>query len=122
MEKYILVIDDDPDILDALQLTLESEGFIVETTQKAESVDSLFYVDGQKPNLIILDVLLSGSDGRSICKSLKSSPQTRNIPVIMISAHPDAEKTVKAVGADSFLAKPFDVDTLLQKVSNHLGN
>lgn len=118
--RHILIIDDDPDILDALQLTLESEGFSVKTSPNADHIDKLICADEQKPDLIILDVLLSGNDGRSLCKKLKSHATTRCIPVIMISAHPDAERTVKAVGADAFLAKPFEVENLLQKVANHV--
>ncbi len=119
MNKKILVVDDDQDILDAIQFTLESSGYDVKTTEKGEYAENLHDNNGGLPVLIILDVLLSGKDGRTICKKLKSQKDTKHIPIIMISAHPDAEKSVKEVGADAFLAKPFDVDKLLALVEKY---
>ena len=118
--KKIVVVDDDPDILDALQMTLEDEGYEVTTTEKGEYAENLPNTNENLPDLIILDVLLSGKDGRTICQKLKSQQETRHIPVIMISAHPNAKQSVKDVGADDFLAKPFDVDELLAMVSRYL--
>src|SRR5450432_1635499 len=103
--KKIVVVDDDPDILDALQMTLEDEGYDVTTTEKGEYAENLRKTNGNLPDLIILDVLLSGKDGRTICQKLKSQQETRHIPVIMISAHPNAKQSVKDVGANDFLAK-----------------
>ena len=120
-KKTILVVDDDPDILDALQFTLEDAGYLVKTTEKTDYAEHLHDSGGQLPDIIILDVLLSGKDGRTICKLLKSHIETKAIPVIMISAHPDAEKSVKDVGADDFIAKPFDIDHLLKIVKGCLG-
>jgi len=65
----------------------------------------------------VLDILLSGKDGRAICRKLKSQADTRHIPIVMISAHPDAEQSVTAVGADAFVAKPFAIDELLNTVA-----
>lgn len=118
--KNILVVDDDPDILDALQLTLEDAGYEVTTTEKAEYAENLRDTNGGLPDVIILDVLLSGKDGRIICQKLKSQEDTRHIPILMISAHPTAKQSVQAVGADGFLAKPFDIDELLAKVAEYL--
>ncbi len=118
--KKIVVVDDDPDILDALQMTLEDEGYDVTTTEKGEYAENLRGTNGNLPDLIILDVLLSGKDGRTICQKLKSQPETRHIPIIMISAHPNAKQSVKDVGADNFLAKPFDVNELLALVAKYL--
>lgn len=111
----ILVVDDDAAILDALRFMLEDEGYDVRTSEKADY--AAFMPDGNLPDLIILDVLLSGKDGRTICRQLKSQPETRNIPVVMISAHPDADRSVREVGADAFLAKPFSVEDLLDTVT-----
>jgi DNA-binding response OmpR family regulator len=118
--KYILVVDDDPDILEALRFMLEEEGFRVQTTEKGEYAESLRDDNGGLPDLIILDVLLSGKDGRTICKKLKSQDDTRHVPIVMISAHPDAERSVKEVGADAFVAKPFSIDNLLDTVAGLL--
>lgn len=115
----ILVVDDDPDILDAVQFVLEDAGYQVSTSQKGENAESLVRADAL-PQLLILDVLLSGKDGRDICKKLKSNHHTKHLPVIMISAHPDAQRTVLQAGADDFLAKPFDIAQLLAKVAERV--
>ncbi len=117
--KRILVVDDDPDILDALQMLLEFAGYEVKTTEKGEYAENLRDTNGGLPHLIILDVLLSGKDGRLICQKLKSQLDTKHIPIIMVSAHPNAKHSVAAVGADGFLAKPFDVDELLEMVMKY---
>jgi DNA-binding response OmpR family regulator len=67
-----------------------------------------------------LDVLLSGEDGRELCKKLKIDKRTACIPVIMLSAHSDANKIADVSGADAFLEKPFDVDALLDLVKHYL--
>lgn len=119
-EKKVLVVDDDLDILEALQFTLEDAGYEVKTTDKGDYAENLHDTNGNLPDLIILDVLLSGKDGRAICRKLKSQEDTRHLPIIMISAHPDAKKSVQEVGADDFLAKPFEIDELLTKVAKYL--
>lgn len=119
-QNRVLVVDDDPDILDAAQMMLEDEGYFVTTTEKGEYAENLHDGNGGLPDLIILDVLLSGKDGRTICRDLKSRPDTRHMPIIMVSAHPGAEESVKAVGADAFLAKPWDIDDLIVLVDSFL--
>jgi CheY-like chemotaxis protein len=113
----ILVVDDDPGILDALQVLFESEGYRVQTCEKGDYAESLRDEAGSLPDLIVLDVLLSGKDGRTICRALKDHEITRHIPVVMISAHPGADASVKEVGADAFVAKPFAIDDLLDTVA-----
>jgi DNA-binding response OmpR family regulator len=118
--KKILVVDDDPDILDAIQFALDDEGYAVATSEKGEYAENLRDGNGGLPDLIILDVLLSGKDGRLICRKLKGQEETRHIPIIMISAHPGADRSVREVGADDFLAKPFEVDALLAMVARYV--
>ncbi|HXL37892.1 MAG TPA: response regulator transcription factor [Ktedonobacteraceae bacterium] len=117
--KKILVVDDDPDILDALRFMLEDSGYEVKTTEKGEYAENLHDTNGGLPDVIILDVLLSGKDGRLICQKLKSQEETQRIPIIMISAHPNAKQSVSAVGADDFMAKPFDMDELLATIAKY---
>jgi DNA-binding response OmpR family regulator len=115
--KRILVVDDEPDILEFLRDILEEEGYVV-TTDKGEYAERL--AGESHPDLILLDVLLSGRDGRQIVAFLKSQRATEHIPVIMLSAHPSAANTSRAAGADDFLAKPFEIDHLLVKITRHL--
>ena len=120
MAKKIWVVDDDESILEVLQIVLESAGYDVQTSLNGES---LRHLDPQRlPDLILLDVLLSGADGREICKDLNSRENTRRIPVILLSAHSDASKAADGSGANAFLAKPFDVEALIQMVQKHLAS
>lgn len=118
MAKKILVIDDDEGILDAFDMMLTSVGYEVKTTPDTEYLDNL--TKDQLPNLILLDVLLSGKDGRDICRQLKTKKKTKKIPIIMVSAHPNTGKTIQEAGADDFIAKPFEMDNLLEKVAKYL--
>ena len=117
MQK-ILVVDDDLDILAVMQLLLKMKGFDVEVTTKGE--ETFDRVEKFQPDLVLLDVLLSGHDGRLICRQLKQEDKTKNIPVIMFSAHPTAVETIRQYGADDFIAKPFDVNDLIAKVKGQL--
>ena len=116
--KKVLVVDDDPDIVLAITVILEDEGYRVVATEKNDYLQSL--LDGEPPDLILLDMLLSGLDGRDIARHLKKDETTRHIPILMLSAHPNARKDAEAAGADDFLAKPFEMDELLAKVALHL--
>jgi CheY-like chemotaxis protein len=117
-QKKIVVIDDDPDIIDFLHDFLEMQGYMPSISTKADYLETL--QDGLLPDLILLDVFLSGKDGREIVRYLKTQEKTRYIPVIMVSAHPSAEEAARAVGAEDFLAKPFELDELLLKIQRYL--
>lgn len=118
MNKKILVIDDDPDILDALQFMLEDEGYEVVVSDRGE--EALQLTKLVDPDLLLIDVLLSGMDGRDVCRSIKSQDDFKNLPIIMISAHPSAEKSVEKSGLADFVPKPFDVEELLEKISKKI--
>lgn len=117
-KKKILLVDDDESILDSVELVLEESGYKIETTPKGS--ETYQKVQNFKPDLILLDVLMSGVDGREICKTLKSDESTKQIPLIMISAHPSASKSSLKCGANDFLAKPFDTQDLLKIIQKHL--
>lgn len=117
-KRNLLVIDDNEGILEAFQAMLEDAGYEVKTSTDADVLKKL--TPQTAPDLILLDVLLSGADGRDVCKELRSHKDTENIPVIMISAHPGIERSVKESGATDFLTKPFEMDELLGIVKKHL--
>jgi CheY-like chemotaxis protein len=117
-QKKILIVDDEPDILEFLQIIFEDAGYVVATTDKSEYLEKLN--KSSLPDLVLLDMLLSGKDGREIVKHLKSQQRTKHIPVIMFSAHPGAEKIALAAGANDFVEKPFDIDVLLKKISRYV--
>jgi DNA-binding response OmpR family regulator len=115
--KNILVVDDDEGILEAVQLVLEMEGYQVQTSLDGSSLRQM---SAELPDLVLLDVLLSGEDGRDICRQLKASERTKMIPVILFSAHIDISSTFKMYGADDFLTKPFSVEPLIAVVKKYL--
>ncbi len=117
MEKRILVIDDDQEILDVVREILTYEGYRVQTSQNSACLQRL---ESDPPDLILLDILLQGEDGRELCRQVKSHDQTRQIPVVLFSANVAANSTIEACGADDFLAKPFRMDTLLDLVAKRI--
>lgn len=108
-----MIADDDPGIVDAVEMLLEFEGYEVTST-----VDGTTVLEMKKnlPDLLLLDIWMSGEDGRDICKKFKESELTKDIPVIMISASRDVRESAIAAGANDFLAKPFEMNELLKKV------
>lgn len=115
--KTILVADDDAAIVDAIALILEDAGYQVQTTLNGEEVTGLL---NNYPNLILLDIWMSGQDGRTICRHLKLQPKTKHIPIIMISANKDTSQIAKESGADDFITKPFEMEELLSKVAKYI--
>src|SRR5215204_6006454 len=116
-KKKILVSDDDPGILDALKIMLEESGYAVETTLDGSTFEKL---QKETPDLLLLDIWMSGVNGRDICKKLKEKSATRDIPIIMISANRDTEIIAKEAGADDFIEKPFQMEELLSKIKKHI--
>jgi DNA-binding response OmpR family regulator len=112
-KKKIMIADDDPGIVDAVEMLLEFEGYTVSSTVNGSTVLDM---REELPDLLLLDIWMSGEDGRDICKKLKSENITKNIPVIMISASRDIKDSAMAAGADDFLAKPFEMDELIKKI------
>lgn len=118
-KSTIVVADDDPAILEAMKLTLELYEFEVETIGDGIIIPKLVSL---QPKLLLLDICMSGVDGREICKTLKVLEATKDIPVIMISASHNLMESVRYSGADDFLEKPFEIHDLLSKVNKYLLN
>lgn len=114
----ILVIDDDKPILDVVKTILSSEGYNVEIISHWPEVFGK--IKSYRPDLIILDIFIEGSDGRVICKELKKSKTTVNIPVVLFSATHRLESYTKDSNAQGYLKKPFETSDLLNIVSECL--
>jgi DNA-binding response OmpR family regulator len=115
--KKIMIADDDPGIVDAVEMLLEFEGYSV-----ASTLDGSTTVNDMKqelPDLLLLDIWMSGEDGRDICKKIKQDEAIKGIPVIMISASRDIRESAMEAGADDFLAKPFEMNDLLNKIAHY---
>lgn len=117
VNKKILVVDDDRALLESVALLLELAGFTVQTAFRGEDIDAR--ITSFAPDLVLMDVFLAESDGRIICRRLKSKSDTHGMPIVMTSGNPQAKKGSFASGADDFLAKPFDADSLLKVVSRY---
>jgi DNA-binding response OmpR family regulator len=116
MSKKILIAEDDEGILEAMKIMLELEGYEVKTTVDGKAIHDM---KEELPDLLLLDIWMSGMDGRDICKYLKSQEYTKHIPIILMSASKETEKTAREVGADDFLAKPFELDELVAMVDKY---
>ena len=112
-----MIIEDDPAILDSVSLLLELEGYQVSTVSDPSG---LFTMEEGFPDLFLLDIWMSGTDGRDVCKFLKQKTSTNKIPVVLISASREIEKSAKEAGADDFISKPFETSELLEKVRQHI--
>lgn len=115
--KTILIADDNEDIVEAIRLILETEEFQVEVTTKGNVMEK---ISRSQPDLLLLDIWMSGMDGRDICKTIKHTASLKNLRIIFISAIHDIQKSTRDAGADDFLAKPFGMEELLGKVRKHL--
>lgn len=119
LPRHILIVEDEPDVMDAVQLLLEDEGYRVSTSRTGKEVEGLASAP-ELPDLILLDMLLSGRDGRDLVRLLKNQPKTQTVPVIMFSAHPTARADTLAAGADGFVPKPFQIEELLAEIDRLL--
>ncbi|NCD70320.1 response regulator [Mucilaginibacter agri] len=119
MSKRILVVDDDPGVLEVLTDILCEYQFDVKPITRGEKVFD--EINGYHPDLILMDVMLSGMDGRNICKSIKSDPKLNWIPVILLSANVNAYNVMFDKGApNDFLSKPFDMNNLIDRIERQL--
>jgi len=116
-KKKILVAEDDAAIVEVIKIILDEAGYDTHTLVDGISVEET--VNKIKPDLVLLDIWLSGEDGGKIAQHLRSNPLTCNTPIIMISANNETEKIAKDAGANGFLKKPFDINDLIDIVKKH---
>lgn len=115
--KKILILDDDQAVLEVMEsaLTYSDANFMVKTIES--STDIFTEIKQFHPDLILTDYLLQGVNGGKICHEIKSKPETRHIPVVMISAYSEVLESPEIYGCDAMLSKPFDLGKLLQTVN-----
>ena len=116
--KTILICDDDESILEVLTLVLRSQGFAVVAEMNSLNIFNLI-ADGQ-PDLVLVDLWMPALNGGEVIRYLKNNPATKNLPVILISASLDAKEIALQAGADAFIAKPFQLDELLNVIQSNL--
>ncbi|MEN8234146.1 MAG: response regulator [Actinomycetota bacterium] len=116
MGDRILVVDDDPDILEYVRMNLEREGFEAETA--SNGTDALRMASERPPSLVLLDVMMPGMDGLTTLRHLRNDPPTASVPVVMLTAKALAQDRVQGLdlGADDYITKPFAVEELIARV------
>ena len=114
--ENILVIDDEPDILELVQYNLSKAGFHVDTALSGE--DGLRHAKIHQPDLVVLDLMLPGIDGLDVCRALKSDQSTRHISILMLSAKGEESDVIAGLelGADDYVTKPFSPSILTARV------
>ncbi|MDH5188555.1 MAG: response regulator [Rhodospirillaceae bacterium] len=118
----ILVIDDDEMLVELLTFKLEQKGFVVISSGDGE--DGLSMVSEERPDLVVLDGMMPGMDGIEVLRLLKESPDTKDIPVVMLSARQQSRDVVGGLnlGAAEYIAKPFMPEELILKIQRLLGD
>ena len=120
-KKKILIVDDERDIVKALKIRLEHNGYNV--VAAFDGAQGIFMAHKEKPSLIILDIRMPAGDGFSVAEKLKQSSQTQRIPIIFLTGSPErnAEERAMEVGARFYIKKPYDPEDLLDAVRRAMG-
>jgi DNA-binding response OmpR family regulator len=118
--KKILVVDDEVDLLETIQFSLEVEGYTVLVSNDGE--DALSQARKESPDLILLDIMLPKLDGYKVCRLLKFDERYKHIPILMMTAKTQEKDKVLGIetGADEYITKPFDMDELMEKIKTYL--
>jgi len=116
MTERILVVDDDPDIVEFVRMNLELDGFAVETADGGAA--ALQAASANPPDLMLLDIMMPEIDGLTVLRRMRSDPPTASVPVIILTARSLAEDRVKGLdlGADDYITKPFDLEEMVARV------
>ena len=119
--KYILVVDDDPDLVETVAMMLESKGF--EVGKAYDGIEGEQAIKKRRPDVLVLDVMMPRKNGYELCKELKSNKWTSDIPVILLTAVGEAVPTTSyshaegmATEAEDYIPKPVDAATLVEAV------
>lgn len=118
IEKKILIVDDDAGIGEMLKTLLEISGYEVFVTEMPHQASDLILQ--REIDLVLLDMLIAGVNGTDICAGLKQDKRTAKVPVLMMSALHEAGAKCSQAGADDFIAKPFEMEDLLDKINKIL--
>ena len=115
-KKEILIVEDQEELRQLECLLLGSRGYQVEGV--ADGIAALDYLQNRKPDLVLLDIMLPGIDGFEVCRQIRNREETKNIPVIMITARNSREDMAKGeeVGANMYMTKPFKSEKIVENI------
>ena len=124
-KQLVLVVDDDPDLVESVSMKLESENFNV--AKAYDGVEALDKIKEERPDLIILDVMMPRKNGYELCDELKKSDEYKDIIIVLLTAVADAVTSTsfthmdgKTTMADDFIPKPIELDKLMEMVQENL--
>jgi len=112
--KRVLILDNDPDVLDVMNEALTYEGFDVVCF--SETDDAIALVKKHDPDLLIIDYILSGINGGELCRQVKTNKLTADLPVVLVSAYPRVLQSSGDYDCDDFIPKPFDLEDLVERI------
>lgn len=122
-KKYVLVVDDDPDLVETVCMMLEAKGY--EVGKAYDGVEGQEAIEKRRPDLLVLDVMMPRKDGYKLCAELKANAATRDIPVVLLTAVGEAVPSTRythaegmATEAEEYIAKPVDAKTLVEAVES----
>ncbi|MCK5837917.1 MAG: response regulator [Desulfobacula sp.] len=125
-KKLILVVDDDPDLVEAVSMKLEASEYRVAKAYDGE--EAMEKIKEEKPDLVILDVMMPRKNGWEVCEEIKKSDALKDISVVLLTAVADSVKTTsythhdgKTTLADDYIPKPIDLDKLMEIIGDHCG-
>jgi DNA-binding response OmpR family regulator len=122
VSKEILIVDDEPSVVVALQFLMEQQGYQVMTAERGEDALELIYK--YKPDLVLLDIMLPGIDGYEVCEIVRLNPDYRDVKIIFLTAKGREVEIARglALGADAYITKPFSNVELVAQVKEILEN
>lgn len=122
-KKYVLIVDDDPDLVETVAMMLESKGY--EVGKAYDGVEGEESIKERRPDLLVLDVMMPRKDGYQLCAELKADSETQDIPIILLTAVGEAVPTTSythaqgmATEAEEYIPKPVDTKTLVEAVES----
>lgn len=122
MAKKILIIDDEPDLLKLVVARVEKAGYVV--IQGSDGKNGLDMMYSEKPDLILLDLVMPGVDGYEVCRRKRNDSAIKNIPVILFTANlasKSIDEKARELGAEDYIVKPFDSKELIEKIKKLVG-
>lgn len=120
MNKRLLIVDNDENVLDVMKEVFEYEGFEVKTLRRTD--DIFTDIAAYDPHVVMIDYILEGINGGELCHQIKHHDKTAHLPVIMVSAYSNVLNSLGHYGYDSFIAKPFDITELVAEVNKYCLN
>ena len=122
MPREILIVEDEPGVVVAIQFLMEQQGHNVLVAERGEDALDLIYK--YKPDLVLLDIMLPGISGWEVCEIIRLNPEYRNIKIVFLTARGDETEIARglALGADAYITKPFANDQLIASVNAILEN